>query len=242
MAGNIARLQQDVSDLKTRETRRCSRCECSGHRSIQRLASPSVFTYQSGVLVDPATTKEEFQDQTSRKPSFVASAVALKKRLSHRSSDNKTPRAILRKNRSKPQDDSSDQSTAVTRVVPTPRTEVTVMSKPDEVSTPSQADRYPTSLSGRSKAARNPTLSDILWKRSNTSGDLLKHTDEERQAARLRHQIRTRRSLPSESGAEQVPGDGDDEAENDVPDDADYHEHAPRTASWLPRSAFISDF
>ncbi|KAE9059463.1 hypothetical protein PF010_g30607, partial [Phytophthora fragariae] len=132
MAGNIARLQQDVSDLKTRETRRCSRCECSGHRSIQRLASPSVLTYQSGVLVDPATTKEEFQDQTSRKPSFAASAVTLNKRLSHRSSDNKTPRAILRKIRSKPQDDNSDQPGAVTRAMPTPRTEVTVMSKPDE--------------------------------------------------------------------------------------------------------------
>lgn len=66
------------------------------------------------------------------------------------------------------------------------------------------ADRYPANLSSRSKAARNQTLADMLWKRSNTNGDLLKHTDEERNASRLRRQVRPRHSMPTELVAERA--------------------------------------
>ncbi|KAL3663403.1 hypothetical protein V7S43_011808 [Phytophthora oleae] len=60
------------------------------------------------------------------------------------------------------------------------------------------AERYPINLSGRSRAARSKTLADQFWKRSNTSGDMLKHTDQERSAARIRRGMRSRLSLPSE--------------------------------------------
>jgi len=47
------------------------------------------------------------------------------------------------------------------------------------------------------KGGRQPMLTDLLWKRSNAEGDLLKHSAEERTAARRRRQLRSRRSLPS---------------------------------------------
>ncbi|KAK1942879.1 Potassium voltage-gated channel [Phytophthora citrophthora] len=77
-----------------------------------------------------------------------------------------------------------------------------------EGSTPRVDDRYPVNLSGRSRAAKNESLADILWKRSNTSGDMLRHTEEERGAARLRRQMRSRRSLPSEIVLPTKPDEG----------------------------------
>ncbi|GMF63091.1 unnamed protein product [Phytophthora fragariaefolia] len=217
MAGSLARLQQDVSDLRKRDSR-CRRCECC--EPHYNLATQRALNSSPGVNVDSVVNITKFHYQTTRKPSLVASQAPLNKRLnkrlSHRSSDSKIPHGFLRKIKSKIQENNPDETSPkrenkVARPTQTPRTEVVVISTTNEVSPDPQVDRYPPSLSGRSKAARNSTLLDILWKRSNTIGDLLKHTDEERQAARLRRQIRTRRSLPSE------PGTGLEDGNDDAP-------------------------
>ncbi|RLN70683.1 hypothetical protein BBJ28_00018828 [Nothophytophthora sp. Chile5] len=54
---------------------------------------------------------------------------------------------------------------------------------------------------------RHSTLADMLWKRSDTDGNLLKYTIEERNAANERRQVRTRRSLPLEVESSGRTGD-----------------------------------
>ncbi|KAG6614939.1 Voltage-gated Ion Channel (VIC) Superfamily [Phytophthora cinnamomi] len=216
MAKSMEKLQQDVKMLRNRDCARCSNCG-SGRpkpRPSQRVSSASMLderyiiasTDSRVASLHAPTTKEDYQTQAPRKPSLVAIPrvpTSTKNRKTHHSGDSNYPIAILRRNRSNTQDlDGPDQSTRSKRekasVVKSPRTEVVQISTTTEPIPQPDIGRYPVDLSSRSRAARNQTLADLLWKRSNTSGDMLKHTKEERDAARLRRQIRSRRSLPSE--------------------------------------------
>ncbi|GMF31069.1 unnamed protein product [Phytophthora fragariaefolia] len=92
MAESLARLQQDVSDLKKRDSR-CRTCErCQSHFNI---ATQRPLNSSPGVNVDSVVNITKFHYQTTRKPSLVASQAPLhkrlNKRLSRRSSDSKIP-------------------------------------------------------------------------------------------------------------------------------------------------------
>ncbi|KAE9351695.1 hypothetical protein PR003_g4764 [Phytophthora rubi] len=218
MAKNIEKLQHDVEVLRDRDCGRCSNCG-SGRpkvRTIQRVAPASMLDQRhlnvsanSRVAsMHAPITKEDHQAQAPRKPSFVAhrrGSISLASSQTRSTRDNKAPITILHRNRSNTQDqDGMNHSThsrrekASVRSVKSPRTEVVPMSTTADTRPQMEIDRYPVNLSSRSRAAQHQTLADLLWKRSNTSGDMLKHTEVERNAARLRRQMRSRRSLPSE--------------------------------------------
>ncbi|KAG1684766.1 hypothetical protein DVH05_010547 [Phytophthora capsici] len=189
MSNNIVQLQQEVRELKHRDFTGCN----SSSKSVDNhsTAFPSRFSVGSA---DPGSLIIK-EDHLARKPSFVAKprpSVLIKKK----STGESIPLAVLRRIRSKipdTPDDSHEAHPARDNVQTTsPRSEAVSVVR-TEGSTPD--DRYPVNLSGRSRATRNESLADMLWKRSNTSGDMLRHTEEER---RLRRQIRSRRSMPSE--------------------------------------------
>jgi hypothetical protein len=210
MATNIEQLQQDVNELRGRD-QGCRGCKCgngsSSPASIQRVASaPSESSSASSTCsphaVQPheasrtTNAKEDLIAQLSRKPSLVAIALAPSSLVSRGSSE-KHALAKLQKARSSTQDHRGHDGSASSRV----NAVVGAIRSPDGESF---SARSPANLSGRARAARNQTLADMLWNRSNTSGDLLKHTEEERHASRIRRQIRTRHSMPTELVAEQA--------------------------------------
>ncbi|KAG7380823.1 hypothetical protein PHYPSEUDO_006756 [Phytophthora pseudosyringae] len=214
MADNISRLQQDLSELKNQACGHCCTCGGASANPIHNQRAAALARHRVEPKISP--NKEESQAQTSRKPSFVViprPSASTSPTKNNRSGDTKNPIAALRKLRSKTQDSQADpdlpaQAVSLNREeVVTTTTDVEKLVACAEPPPYADGDRYPANLSSRSRAARNQTLADVLWKRSNTSGDMLKHTDEERQAARLRRQIRTRHSLPTEMTANHsLPG------------------------------------
>ncbi|GMF54842.1 unnamed protein product [Phytophthora fragariaefolia] len=220
MAKNIEQLQRDVNALRSRDCGHCSNCSstCPNARVTQRVASTSMLD-QRGVVVPSESriaslraplAKEDYRSNAPRKPSIVVAhrtPAATSSTKIKSSGDNKAPISMLRRNRSNAQASSgqdiphSKREKASARSVKSPRAEVVPLSTNVDPVTQTGIDRYPTNLSSRSRAARNQTLTDMLWSRSNTNGDMLRYTDEERNAARMRRQFRSRRSLPSPSEA-----------------------------------------
>ncbi|GMF12484.1 unnamed protein product [Phytophthora lilii] len=165
-------------------------------------------------IVPTKAAKEDHQAPIPRKPSLVAIAPSVATALgsigsSRHSGGEKHTVAVLRNIRSKENgtdgsrtcQEHSRRENPIVSPLKSSKSELVTANAGDSSQLHADGDkyseRYPANLSSRSKAARNQTLADILWKRSNTSGDLLKHTDEERSASRLRRQIRTRHSMPT---------------------------------------------
>jgi len=177
------------------------------------------------------TMKEDHLTQATRKASIV-SIPASNPKTSSLVASTKQPSSILRKIRSHTQEATPRIQAYAARAKTSAlgqTTAVEMLSKvEDAFLQQEEAGRYPPTLSSRSKASRtprNPTYTDMLWKRSSMSGDLLRHTDGERNAARVRREMRTRLSLPSELTAVTDPNDETKPREPDAP-----------RQPWLPKT------
>ncbi|GMF29676.1 unnamed protein product [Phytophthora lilii] len=215
MADTMARLQQDVNDLK-KQNYCCSACgkgtisSTRSHRvvPVSTDAAPSTVTQTASINGRPSTVydrstevlpiattvlvptepKEDPINRAPRKPSLGAAMLFQDGHVdtSSTTSRGKSLSVINAKSIHKLGDGLSN----------TARSSQTGEAM-DYIGSSTARDCSPEMLSSREKEGRQPMLADLLWKRSNADGALLKHSPEERNAARRRRQLRSRCSLPS---------------------------------------------
>ncbi|KAE9316918.1 hypothetical protein PF008_g18886 [Phytophthora fragariae] len=227
MADNISRLQQDVGDLKRQKAhckvcgtkdRDKPKVTPTATTTVTQSTgvngrSSTVYDRSAEVHALALPSKEDPENCGPRKLSLVAAMAAasldttLKNRLeSSSASDHQTVHDTSQENGAVGLSSSEEKHPKLKRPIHSAKfsdgTSGTSRSAQRDESlsrleSHRSRNRSPDALSSRAKDGRQPMMADLLWKRSNADGDLLKHSPEERNAARKLRQLRPRSSLPS---------------------------------------------
>jgi CRP-like cAMP-binding protein len=234
MVESIGRLQRDVNELKSR-TCCCSRepgaSKGNRHHAPKRSKSATVVANRDldrgqapakhspdrehADSEEPRTIVNESakqEPQASRKSSLLAMLPSSIRSISRQNSGNSTsPNArtgLMNSGRASQRSPKSKNSGSKV----SPRSDVSAVDKSESSLLPLELDPYANPRhSSRSRPGRQPTLADILWKRSNSS------TDHARTPSRNSQTLKSRHSMPA--GVSGAPGGSDEDKQPPLADD-----------------------